>query len=156
MYILNGFDSPLFWAIPCPIYPTPVYPSQMYLQQFWNNDMGWDASDQGEQKRTRQQNPSQCKRGASLRLLHEAEHVQPHRFALYALKVLNKLAAVVARPLSIVFGKSWLSHGWKRGNITLIFEKGKSRELQAREPHFCAWEDHGMDPPGADVKVHVR
>lgn len=67
--------------------------------------------------------------GASLRLLHEAEHVQPHRLALYALKVLNKLAAVVARPLSIVFGKSCLSHGWKKGNITLIFEKGKSREL---------------------------
>ena len=31
-----------------------------------------------------------------------------------------------------------------------------SRELQSSEPYLCAWEDHGIDPPGRDVKAHVR
>lgn len=30
------------------------------------------------------------------------------------------------------------------------------RELQTGEPHFCAWEYHGTDPHGSDVKAHIR
>ena len=29
-------------------------------------------------------------------------------------------------------------------------------EFQANEPHVSAWEDHEADPPGRDVKEHVR
>ena len=31
-----------------------------------------------------------------------------------------------------------------------------TRELQAREPHLHAWEDHRADPPGYHVKAHTR
>jgi len=29
-------------------------------------------------------------------------------------------------------------------------------EFQANEPHVSAWEDQEADPPGRDVKAHVR
>jgi len=47
---------------------------------------------------------------------------------------------------------------WRKGNITPVFgetEKGRPREIEASEPHLCAWEDHETDPPGSYV-IHMK
>ena len=47
-----------------------------------------------------------------------------------------------------------MSGDWKRGNITLIYKKGRKEKLQASELHICAREDHGTDPPGRHPKAY--
>ena len=74
--------------------------------------------------------------------------------------VLKEMAGVVAEPLSIIFENSRLSSevsgDWKKGNITPIFEKDRRPgKLLAGDPHLCAWEDHGADPPRSYVKAHT-
>ncbi|GAB0209656.1 mitochondrial enolase superfamily member 1 [Grus japonensis] len=47
-------------------------------------------------------------------------------------RVLRELADVIARPLSIIFERSWrtgeVPEDWRKGNVTLVFRKGKKED----------------------------
>ncbi|KFP89616.1 hypothetical protein N311_11000, partial [Apaloderma vittatum] len=44
-------------------------------------------------------------------------------------RVLRELAEVIARPLSIIFGKSWTTgevpEDWRKANVTPVYKKGR-------------------------------
>ncbi|KFU92086.1 hypothetical protein M959_00552, partial [Chaetura pelagica] len=46
--------------------------------------------------------------------------------------VLRELVGVIARPLSIIFGKSWATaevpEDWRKANVTPVYKKGKKED----------------------------
>ncbi|KFP26754.1 hypothetical protein N325_11909, partial [Colius striatus] len=49
------------------------------------------------------------------------------------LRVLRELVEVIAKPLSIIFSKSWrtgeVPEDWRKANVTPVFTKGKKADL---------------------------
>ena len=74
--------------------------------------------------------------------------------------ILKEWADVIIRLLTITFEKLWLSgkgpSDLKKRIIIPIFKKERKEspeDLQASEPHVCAWEDHGTDPSEGHEEV---
>ena len=55
--------------------------------------------------------------------------------------------------VAVRWGPRWLEEGLRHSH-SQEREQGGPWELQAGESHFCAWEDHGTDPPGRHARSH--
>lgn len=73
-------------------------------------------------------------------------------------RVLRELVDVIAKPLSMIFEKSWQRGDWKKGDIIPIFKKGKKDDPKIYQPVslISARENHGTDPPHSYVNGHGR
>ncbi|KGL73655.1 hypothetical protein N309_10427, partial [Tinamus guttatus] len=53
-------------------------------------------------------------------------------------RVLRELADVIAKPLSIIFERSWrteeVPEGWKKASVTPVFKKGKKEDPGNHRP----------------------
>lgn len=53
-------------------------------------------------------------------------------------QVLRKLVGIVARPLSVIFERSWQSgkviENWKKANVIPVFKKGKKEDTGNYRP----------------------
>jgi len=74
---------------------------------------------------------------------HETEYVQGYGARWHASQVVKKMTDVIAKPLSIVFEKTWLSgrilSDWEKENITPI-KKGRIVRFTSRNFHLCTSE----------------
>lgn len=60
-----------------------------------------------------------------------------------------------------ILKRSWqageVPTGWKRGNITSIFKKGKKerhrKKLETSQSHLGGQQSHGAGPPGSYAKI---
>lgn len=44
----------------------------------------------------------------------------------------------------------------KRETSLPLLRRVERKTWATHEPHLHAWQDHGMDPPGGNVKAHAR
>ncbi|XP_040400941.1 uncharacterized protein LOC121063970 [Cygnus olor] len=75
-------------------------------------------------------------------------------------QVLRELASVIARPLSVIFERSWrtgeVPEEWKTASVMLVFKKGQEGrhgQLRASQPHLHPWKGDGTAFPGGHFQA---